>query len=169
MRTAEYVELAARRATIRAVSGRRIAEQIQSVSEQLEDAGAGIGLSAEDIARRTGPGWAHFDSTLGEALAAMTVDVAKQTAGALREEWLPMVREAVDKWPIETGKSLEGLSLSFDASTGVLRSRLTSDASYTHYIRYPGGGKRMVWNESVAKPAKLVARRIIDRIMGRRS
>ena len=97
MRTAEYVELAARRATIRAVSGRRIAEQIQSVSEQLEDAAAGIGLSAEDVSRRTGPGWAHFDATLGEALAAMTVDVAKQTADALREEWLPMVREAADK------------------------------------------------------------------------
>jgi len=169
MRTADYIERASRRASVRAVASRRVSAQIEAVAAQLDQAAAGVALTAGDIPRRTGPGWAHFDGTLADTLAAMTLDTAQRTAEALRREWLPVVREAVDRWPVETGKSLEGLNLSFDASSGALRSRLSSEAAYTYFIRYPGGGKRMVWDESVRKPARLVARRIIDRLTGRRS
>jgi hypothetical protein len=175
MRTADYIERHHRRAAARAVSGQRITAQIEAVAAQLDQAAELVALTAGDISRRTGPGWAHFDGTLADALAAMTLDTAQRTAEALRKEWLPVVREAVDKWPVDTGRSLEGLTLSFDASTGALRSRLSSAARYTYLIRYPGGQRlanganRMVWEESVKKPTRLVARRIIDRLAGRRS
>lgn len=162
------------RLATRATAGRVIAAQIDGVENQLlEQLGKNLGAVAGDIERMTGGGWAHFDATLSTALAGVSQEAGFRTIEALRKHWLPMVRAAVDAWPVDTGRSKDGLRLLFDASSGALRSRFVSEADYTKYIRFgrqtSANGGKMVWQTMVAGPARAVARRMVDSISGRRA
>lgn len=165
----------AARARARATSGKRILGELARLDQTLRALADGQALTAGDFARRPTSGdWVSFDDSLNAALATVTSSRLDRVANAMAAELVPFVSDAVERWPVDTGQSKNGLNITFPPVRTGLAVVLKGDAPYTYVVKWgardpntPAGqvGKS-AWATLFRSQAMNVSKRIAKRVVG---
>jgi hypothetical protein len=165
----------ATRARNRATAGKRILGELAIMERTLRGLAEGQELKPADFTRRIVTGdWVSFDASLNAALANVTSSRLDRVARAMADELVPFVRDAVDKWPVDTGLSKNGLNVTFPETNGALTVILKGDAPYTYVVKWgandpntPSGQEgKSAWATLFRRPAMNLSKRIAKRVVG---
>jgi len=165
----------ATRARARASSGKRILGQLANARDALSRVADGQALTPGAFGSRKSTAiGAGVDSALNDALAAMTDTHAQRVAAALAAEVVPWIEEGVRRWPVATGKSKNGLNVSFSNEDGALTVILKGDEPYTYVLRWGSRDPfaqaaevgKSAWATLFRSQANRISKRIAKRVFG---
>jgi hypothetical protein len=121
------------------------------------------------MALRVSEGGVTFSVDSGvEDLVRRAIEQASPGVVAAVEKEVRLVAEdARDQWPVKTGRSKAGLTLTTIVSTDDVRARIYDDVPYVFYIRPTDlGGKKTAWNTYVQIPMRTAAKHLAEDILG---
>ena len=108
---------------------------------------------------------AEMSDRLEEIARAAIREASPGALEAIEGSMAPILRSAQAEWPVDTGRSRNGLRFEVLLSTNDVRGRIVGDAPYTRWVRpRKWFGARTAWNETVAKPVKAAVREIVKTI-----